>query len=452
MASDTTLVIIGGGGDLASRLLLPALGDLIAAQVDRRVRVVGAGQSPWDDARWATAVHAAVGRELPADRFQVGPFVTADATDRDGMQAIIAAAGAGPVVLYFAVPPAVTAAACRALHPEDLPAGCILALEKPFGSDAHSAGELNAVLRGLVPEEQIFRVDHFLGRSTVLNVLGVRFANRIIEPVWSADNVAAVSIVFDETLALEGRAGYYDRAGALEDMIQSHLLQVLAVVAMEPPATLDEADFRSATAAALRATRVWGDDPVASSRRARYTAGTISGRQVPDYADEKGVDPHRETETLAEIVCAVDTARWSGVPFTLRSGKALGDAQMRIDLHFRPVRHLPRGFTGDEEGGLLRFWLGPDRMECVLNVNGEGDPFRLHRATLAAELGSGAERSYTEVLGAILDGDATLSVRGDAAVECWRIIAPVQEAWRAGAVPLQEYAAGSHGPADWPEA
>jgi glucose-6-phosphate 1-dehydrogenase len=218
---------------------------------------------------------------------------------------------------------------------------------------------------------------------------------------------------------------------------------------MEPPATLGERDLRDATAAVLRATRLWGDDPVRSSRRARYTAGTVDGRRMPSYVDEAGVDAARATETLAEITCEVRTARWAGVPITLRSGKALGDPAREIVVRVKPVRHVPTGMTGEAPGTVLRFSLGPDRLTLELNVNGGDDPFALHRATLEADLGLGAQRAYAEVLAGILDADATLAVRGDAAEECWRIVAPALAAWRRDEVPLDEYAAGSAGPDGW---
>ena len=331
-----------------------------------------------------------------------------------------------------------------------LPEGTILALEKPFGTDADSAHALNRTLEQLVPENQIFRVDHFLGRSTLLNLLGVRFANRVIEPVWNAEHVESVLVRFDEALGLEGRAGYYDKAGAMIDMIQSHLLQVLAFLAMTAPASLDERDLRDATGAALRATHVWNDDPATASRRARYTAGSIGDRTFPSYVDEPGVDPSRHTETLAEVTFAVDTARWSGVPFTLRSGKAIGEPVREIVVQFRPVRHVPTGLTGDASGSVMRFSLGPDVLSLELNVNGADDPFELERIGLTADLGAGALRAYGEVLSSILDGDAALAVRGDAAEQCWRIVQPVIDAWRADDVPLDEYPAGASNPTGWP--
>jgi glucose-6-phosphate 1-dehydrogenase len=448
----TTLLILGASGDLASRLLLPAVAQLMQRDEDLDLDLRGAGDDPWDDRHWRSVVRTAFDAAGCSDAFSrisSTHYTAADITRADDLAGLVRGT-AETLVLYFAVPPSVAAAACEALREVNLPGQTVLALEKPFGGDEEGARRLNATLASLVPESQVFRVDHFLGRSTLLNVLGVRFANRVVEPLWSAEHVESVLLRYDESLALEDRARYYDRAGAMVDMLQSHLLQVLAVLAMEPPATLGERDLRDAKAAALRATRLWTGDAVTSSRRARYTAGLIGDRELPGYVDEKGVDPSRGTETLAEIVCEVRTARWSGVPFTLRSGKALGAKRAEIVVRFAPVRHLPAGFTGEvPDGGALRFSLGPDAMWLDLNVNGGEDPFALRRETLGLDLGEGSVRAYTEVLGQILERDVTLSVRADAAEECWRIVEPVRQAWQRGEVPLEEYPAGSAGPEDW---
>lgn len=451
MTDATTLVILGAGGDLTSRLLLPALGQLLVREPDRAVRIIGADREEWTDAELAVVVRtafASMDAEDAAARVDV-TYVRTDITQADDLRALTADL-TGRVALYFAVPPSVAAACISMLTPDMLPDGTMLVMEKPFGTDEASARELNRTLTALVPESQVFRVDHFLGRSTTLNLLGARFANRILEPLWSAESIESVDIVYDESLALEGRAGYYDKAGALVDMIQSHLLQVLAVLAMDEPASLDEVDFRAATGAVLRATAVWGDDPAASSRRARYTAGEIDGTTKPSYVDEPGVDPDRHTETLAEAVFEVRNARWAGVPFRLRSGKAIGTPAREIVVHFRPVRHVPQGLTGSFDGAILRFSLGPDRMALELNLNAAEDPFELERATLSAELGEGALKAYAEVLSGVLDGDPMLAVRGDAAEQCWRIVAPILQAWQRDEVPMDEYVAGSLGPEGWP--
>ena len=395
----TTLLILGASGDLVSRLLLPALAQLLQREPSRELALLGAGSEAWSDEQWRETVRrafAAADAQDVLDRVAGTTYAQADITDAGDLRRLLEPID-GPLVVYFAVPPAVAAAACEAMQGMELPRDTALALEKPFGEDEESARQLNETLLRLVPEERIFRVDHFLGRSTLLNVIGVRFANRAVEPLWCAEHVESVLVRFDETLALENRARYYDRAGAMIDMLQSHLLQVLAVLAMEPPATLGERDLRDAKAAALRATRILDDDPVRHSRRARYTAGAIGDRELPAYVDEPGVDPSRETETLAEVVCEVRTSRWQGVPFTLRSGKALGEKRAEIVVVLRPVRHLPEGFSGEiPDGGVLRFSLGPDAMSLELNVNGGDDPFALRcAATPSPTTSASAARAPT---------------------------------------------------------
>ncbi|MFB2557359.1 glucose-6-phosphate dehydrogenase [Herbiconiux liangxiaofengii] len=448
-----TLLIFGASGDLTARLLLPGLAQLLTDQPDRTLTLIGAGGMAWSDEQWRAVVTksfsevdasgAAVDRVLATTR-----YVEADVTDPKQLGDLLAMATGTPAV-YFALPPAVAAQVVTTLQKIDVPKGLTLALEKPFGMDVVTAEALNGELAKLVPENQVHRVDHFLGRSTVFNILGLRFANRIFEPLWSSEHIAKVDIVYDEQLGLEGRAGYYDKAGALVDMIQSHLLQVMAVLAMEPPSTLGQDDLRDAKELVLRATHLWADDPVASSRRARYVAGTIDGRELPSYAAEKGVDPARETETLAEVTLEVQTWRWKGVPITLRSGKALGERRRQIVITFKPAQQLPVGLTGESRPTVLRIFLAPDAMSLEIDINGPGDPYALERASLEAVFGDGQLLAYREVLAGILDGDPTLGVRGDSAVEGWRILEPVIAAWRNDEVPLAEYPAGSSGPADW---
>ncbi|SMH47005.1 glucose-6-phosphate 1-dehydrogenase [Rathayibacter oskolensis] len=451
--SVSTLLILGATGDLSSRLLLPAIGQLLTRETDRRIQLVGAGREDWSQEHWHEVVAASFATEQSSgagiDELVAGTrYQQVDVTDPEELAALLASCE-GPVALYFALPPAIAAKACDALAAHELPEGTVLALEKPFGTDEAGARALNERLAALVPEDRIHRVDHFLGRATVMNMLGLRFANRVFEPLWSSEHIESVAIVYDEQLGLEGRAGYYDGAGALIDMIQSHLLQVLAVVAMEPPSTLDAADLRDAKGIVLRATRLRGDDLTESSRRARYTAGTIGGRELPSYVDEQGVDPSRGMETLAELTVEIDTWRWAGVPFTLRSGKALGERRREVVIRFKPVPRLPEGFHGTEEPSVLRLFLAPDQMALELNINGPGDPYSLDRASLEATFGEGELLAYGEVLSGILDDDPSLSVRGDAAEECWRIVQPAIDAWRAGDVPLDDYAAGSRGPERW---
>src|SRR3954453_274844 len=453
--SVATLVLLGASGDLAHRLLMPALGKLLDAEPERRsIVLMGAGAEDWDEQTWKARVQDSLSSaEVSAETVDAllggTTYHQADVTKAEDLKRLVEAAPPAPA-LYFALPPAVTAKACDALADVPLPEGTVLVLEKPFGTDAASAETLNARLATLVPEERTFRVDHFLGRPTVLNVLGVRFANRIFEPVWNADHFASVDIVFDEPLTLEGRARYYDKAGALVDMIQNHLLQVLALVAMDPIGAVSAFDLRESKAEVLRACRLWGGDAAASSRRARYGAGSIDGRDVPDYVAEPGVEESRNTETLAEVVVEIDNWRWAGVPFRLRSGKSIGTARKEIVVTFKPVPHLPTGLTGPCGPDRLRLVVGPDAMALDLNVNGEDDPMTIDRVSLDTELTPGRLPAYGEVLAGVLDGDPLLAVRGDTAVDCWRIIDPILAAWRKGRTPLETYPAGSQGPEDWP--
>lgn len=453
-----TLLILGASGDLTGRLLLPGLARLLAKGRAAGLRLVGAGSDPWTPEQWrervnssfAAAAEASVdgGREALTTVEKETVYHQLDVTAGGALAALLNSLE-GPVAVYFALPPRISQLACEALRPEDVPPGTRLVMEKPFGSSEESARSLNRTLVRLVPEDHIHRVDHFLGKATVLNILGLRFANNFLEPVWNRHHIEKVEIIFDEDLALEGRARYYDAAGALRDMIQSHLLQIMALMAIEPPATIGERDLRDAISAILRAGSVAAPF-TASTRRAQYTAGSVAGKEVPDYAREEGVDAGRGTETLAEIEVEIDNWRWKGVPFILRSGKALGAKRKEAVVTFRPVPHLPRGFTGVDSPNQLRIGFGPDTLQFDVDVNGPGDIFSLSRATLQTELSASELLPYGEVLEGVLAGDPLLSVRGDTAEECWRIVEPVLAAWQRGEVPLEEYDAGSAGPAAWP--
>jgi len=446
-----TLVIFGAGGDLTSRLLLPGLGSFLASSRGQKLHLVGVDRVPLTDARWRAQVKKAFTGSPSALGTAVAEgsrYLQADATNADDLSKVLEAT-TGRVALYFALPPAITELLVKQLSTMELPKGIVLALEKPFGTDLASARALNGLLQRFLPEDQIFRIDHFLGKSTVLDLIGLRFANRIFEPVFSNTNVEKVEIVVEETLGLEGRAGYYDKAGALTDMIQSHLLQILALTAMEPPSSVSSEDLRGAMAQVLRATRPWLRNGTAS-RRARYTAGKVGRRELPAYAAEKGVDPARKTETLAEMTVAIDTWRWAGVPFTLRSGKAIGDARQEIIVTFRDVPHLPIGFSGPSRQAQMRISINaPGTLSLDVVTNGRGDPFDLEWDTMTATFESSGMTAYGEVLAELCAGDPTLSVRGDIAEDCWRIVAPVLAAWRRNAVPLDTYPAGSTGPRSW---
>ncbi len=446
-----SFVVLGGSGDLTGRLLLPSLAQLHDTGVlGGDVEVLAVSQQEWDDdayrewARRRLAAHAGDLGESTRERV-VGRLrhLHGDVTSPDDLRAALSRVGGVPVV-YLALPNTVFLPTLQALAEVGLPAGARVVVEKPFGRDLADAQALNALLRDLVPEDAVFRIDHFLAMQTVLNVLGLRFANRLFEPVWNAGHVERVEIVFDETLGLEGRAGYYDRAGALRDMLQNHLLQILALVAMEPPQTIDHTVLPVRKADLLRAVRT-PQDMRRDTVRGRYTAGTVEGRPLPDYVAEDGVDPARGTETYAEFTVAIENWRWSGVPFRLRTGKALGAGRREVAIHFRPVPHL--AFVDEQpEPAVLRLRMEPDSIALELNLNGAGNPFDLERDVLEIDFPAPGLPAYGLLLKEVLTGDATLSISAAEAEEGWRIVEPVLAAWAAGEVPLQEYPAGSTGP------
>jgi len=282
--------------------------------------------------------------------------------------------------------------------------------------------------------------------TTVQNVLGTRLANRMLEPIWNGTHIAGVEITWDESLALEGRAGYYDGVGALKDMLQNHLLQLLCLVAMEPPISLGERDLRDRKLDVLRSVRSFTDSDVAHrTRRARYLAGRIDDRSVPAYVDEDGVDPRHGTETFAEMELELDNWRWPGTVFRLRTGKALGRDRKEVAVHFRSVPHLPFGHSGEALPNALRFGLDPESL--TLDLTGIGArPHTLVPLELRARIEPPELPAYGQLLLDVLDGNAALSIRGDEAEEAWRVVAPVLSAWSRDLVPLLEYPAGSDGP------
>ena len=454
------MVVLGAGGDLAARLLLPGLAGLLAlGKLPEGFHLVGVDRAERDDDAFRAHVEQTVAehgdegaRARAHDLAAICSYVQGDAGDPAAITAALAR-GEGPAVVYLALPPPVFPAAITAIAAAGLPEGSAIVVEKPFGQDLASARALNELLASAAPERAIHRVDHFLEKQTVQNIAGLRFANRIFEPIWNRDHIDRVVITFDESLALEGRAGYYDRAGALRDMIQNHLLQVMALVAMEPPPTLHERDLRDRKVDVLRAIRTpTPDDIVRDTQRARYTAGTSRGEPVPDYADEEGVDPANETETFARVILRVENWRWEGVPFVLRTGKALSDDEEHVAIHFREVPHLTFGQRHPPKHNHLLMGLSPDRLELSVEINGPGDFFDLEPVTLAAALAPQEVSAYGRVILDVLHGDPTLSIRGDEAEECWRIVEPILDSWRRGVPELREYPAGSLGPRRAPRA
>jgi len=456
------MVLLGATGDLAGRFLLPGLAALQAAgRLPGDFLVVGSARQDWDDdtfRRHATRCLEQHASDVPARAREtvVGAlrYRRGDFTDADSVARLLQAGDLGgkpaPVAVYLALPPTLFAPTVRTLAAVGLPAGSRVAIEKPFGEDLDAARDLNALLArvaGDAGEQAVFRVDHVLGMATVHNLLGLRLGNPPLRAVWNSRHIDRVEVRWEEDLALEGRAGFYDRTGALKDVTQSHLLQVLALIAMEPPAGVLDDELRDRRADALRAVRPPPRDRMPSlTRRARYTAGRIGDRTIPAYAEENGVDPDRRTETFAEVELQVDTPRWAGTPFVLRAGKAMGrrrkEAVLRFRTDDRPASTGPRT-TGTE----LRIGLdGPVDLALHLTGSTAGRPPHPVPLTLTGPPPASDLPAYGRVLLDVLEDGSALSVRGDEAELEWRVMTPVLDAWADERVPLDEYPAGSSGP------
>ena len=446
------LAIFGATGDLTARFLLPGLAALHASGLlGEGFRLTGSAREDWDGDRfrsWAAEQldhHAAhLPREARRAVVSASDYRQADVRDAESVGSVVR--GDGPVAAYLALPPVVFPSAVSALRAAGLPAGSLVVLEKPFGEDLASAASLNRLLADGMTEREVFRVDHFLAMTTVQNVLGFRLANRMLEPIWNSSHIAAVDIVWEESLALEGRATYYDGVGALKDMVQNHLLQLLCLAAMEPPVSMGERDLRDRKVDVLRSIRRMSvREAVQRTRRARYSAGRIGDVDIPAYVDEEGVDPGHPTETFAELRLEVENWRWLGTPFRIRTGKAFGRDRKEVIVRFRDVPHLPSGPAVHPAPNVLRFGLEPESLS--LELSGVGARVgELSPLTLTAQMTPPGLPAYGQLLLDVLNQNAALSIRGDEAEESWRVVTPVLEAWEAGRVPLEEYPAGSAGP------
>ncbi len=448
----TRLVVFGGTGDLAGRYLLPGVSALFAnGHLDSRFEMVCAdrkGRSEEQFQQWVATQLDRHAADTPATARKATEAATryrrADVQSSEDVAGLIP--GDEPVAIYLALPPALFPTAVTTLHEAGLPAGSRIVLEKPFGEHLAGAQELNRLLADLVPEQAVFRVDHFLAMTTVQNLLGSRLANRILESVWNSAHIAEVEIVWEETLTLEGRAGYYDYVGALEDMVQNHLLQLLCLIAMEPPITLSERDLRDRKVDVLRSIRPLTDaDIPRRTTRGRYLAGSIGERDVPSYVEEHGVDPQRRTETFAEVELTIDSWRWSGTNFVLRTGKALGSDRKEVAVHFRPVPHMPFGHQGTAAPDVLRFGLDPECLSLELTAIGR-TVNTLEPLALTAQMHPPELPAYGRLLLDVLRGDPALAIRADEAEQAWRVVTPILSAWSRNLVPLDEYPAGSSGP------
>ena len=441
------MVILGASGDLTSRLLMPAVAQLAEADLlPPGFTIVGSADTEWstDDFRLhvATALkeHAhvtAATRDAVVRRLGFRPC---DVTQPAELSALIGEDQPNTLV-YLALPPRLFEQVLRTLAAASLRASDAVAIEKPFGTDLASAQQLNELIRFRLPEPTIFRIDHFLSDELVRRVVALRFLNRVFEPIWNSVHVERVDVSWLESLTLEGRAVYYDTAGALKDMVQNHLMEVTALVIMEQPARIDAHSFRDVRVEALRAVATPLTERMRTDTvRARYTTGAIGTRQVPSYVEEPGVDPTRGTETYASLTFEVDNPRWAGVPFTLRSGKALAADSAEVAIHFRPLPRYLLDLWPGAEPNVLRLGLTEPYVRLATTLNGP------ERTAESRELEVTSTRprftAYANLILEMLRSDPMLFIRADEAEESWRIVDPVMKAWAAGEVPMQEYAAG----------
>ncbi len=472
-APPCVLVVFGASGDLTTRKLVPALAALAAnRRLSARFAVVGVARTRMSDEGFRARILEAVPKPSAAwERLVEGfRYVAGDYTDRETFLRLAAVLGemdaelgtGGNRVHYLATVPDVFAGVASSLAEHGLngPAaggGFVrLVVEKPFGRDLPSAVALDDQLHRCFREEQIYRIDHYLGKETVQNVLALRFANSIFEPIWNRRYVDHVQITVAESLGVGHRGGFYETAGALRDIVQNHVLQVLALTVMEPPATIDAKGIRDEKVKALRAVDVLTPAEVATEVvRSQYGAGWVEGEEVGGYRDEPGVDPASRTDTYLAMKVRVDNWRWAGVPFYVRTGKRLPKRLTEVAMQFRGVPHLPFAPTDAEALGpnALVLRIQPDEgITLRFGAKVPGQAFRLRSVSMDFSYGAAfleeAPDAYERLLLDAMVGDPTLFIRADEVDQAWRVVAPIQEAWAADAAPLPTYAAGTWGPAE----
>jgi glucose-6-phosphate 1-dehydrogenase len=458
MSNSPTLVVLGASGDLAARLLFPALLSLERRERLEGLRVIGYARQDWTTEQFRENLRAAIAKEADDfDQKYCDKFI--DRIDFHGgdlsVESLRVLNGVldGPAVFYLALPPGVFADAAETIAQAGLADETNgwrrLVIEKPFGTDLTTAIALNEQLQKGWREDQIFRIDHFLGKETVQNILVFRFANRFVEPVLRADHVDEIQITVAETLGVEGRSRYYDGIGALRDMIQNHLVQMMTFSTMEPPALWDAEMIRDHKVEVLKAVRAV--NPELDAVRGQYTAGLVEGEPRLGYRAEPGVDPTSRTDTFAALRLYLDTWRWEGVPILLRSGKRLASKAHEVAFRFkepptRLFRHTPLAHS---DPNWLVFRMSPTECtEIVMRTKQPGLELEARESILRAEYKNKDDReasAYEQLLLDVLQGDHTPFLRFDEVEWSWRIVDPVLEAWKVGAP--EDYVAGSDGPA-----
>jgi len=454
------LLLFGATGDLAQRMLLPSLCALDADKlVDPELRIICTARSDYDTHSYRNFARAALERFLPAERRgSVATFLNRlqyqalDANEPAGFAALAEMVGQPQdgLAIFLSTAPSLFEATIRGLSHGGLAGEKVrIGLEKPLGIDLASSRAINDAVAAAFPEDRIFRIDHYLGKETVQNLLALRFGNLLFEPLWNAAHIHHVQISVAETVGLESRADFYDGAGALRDMVQNHILQLLALVAMEPPVSYDAAAVRDEKVKVLRALR-----PVSTGETVtgQYRAGAIQGQAVPGYDEELGRES--ETETFVAIKAHVDNWRWKGVPFYLRTGKRLYKRTTEILVQFRPVPHSIFNGARSEPNRLLIGIQPEENVTLTLMAKVPGldrDGIRLRKVPLNIAMPdafSGAQRriAYERLLLDLIEGDQTLFVRRDEVEAQWNWIDRIRACWAEEGLLPKPYTAGSWGP------
>jgi glucose-6-phosphate 1-dehydrogenase len=478
-APPTIVVIFGASGDLTARKLIPAVYNLgYDNLLPADFHLVGYGRKaiPNDEFRSlaADAIKEFSRRELKNDVWEriaaqttylAGGYDEKPAFDRLAAHIDEIEKKLGRDVqrlFYISTPPSVFAPIIQNLGASGLsakhrgtPQHSKVIVEKPFGKDLPSARELNAIIRSVFEEDQVYRIDHYLGKETVQDLLVQRFANAIFEPLWNRNFIDSVQITVAEEVGVGTRGGYYEQSGCLRDMIQNHTMQLLALTAMEPPGSLDAEAIRDEKVKVLNAIQPLTIGPAGEVVRAQYTAGMIAGKAVPGYVEEEGVAPQSGTETYATMRLSINNWRWQGVPFYVRSGKRLARRVSEIAINFRrPPGTLFAGETArfDLAPNTLSFQIQPDEgLSLILNTKVPGLETRTQPVKMnfryATTFGSNTAEAYERLVLDAMIGDGTLFIRGDEAEASWKLCTPVLDYWRSvGRTGMDAYASGSWGP------
>ncbi len=464
------VVIFGASGDLTERKLMPALARL--AQYKRlpdEFRLVGVARSHLSDDEFRQRFPAGPAAEAPG-LVETMRYVSGDYDDpqtyahlRDLLDSFDRDAGtAGNRMFYLATPPQafvpiVENLAAAGLNQPGSPDGSSrLVIEKPYGHDEASARDLDQRIHAGFEEDQVFRIDHYLGKDTVQNVMALRFANTIFQPIWNRTWIDQVQITVAETLGVGTRGGFYEHAGAMRDIVQNHVLQVLALALMEPPASFAPEALRNEKVKLLQSIRHPADGDIDQiAVRGQYTRGGTSGDLMPGYRDEQGVDPLSRTETYAAMRLNVDNWRWAGVPFYVRTGKRLPSRVTEVVLQFQRPPHLPiraEQLTELKPDALILRIQPDEGISLRFGAKVPGHSFRVRTASMDFSYGATFQEespeAYERLLLDALIGDATLFIRADEVEQCWRIVDPIIERWANDTSPIPTYEAASWGPAD----